>query len=117
MKFLAPKIKIMEYKDFILASVNLKQFIKEQDKLDAVLNVISPSSTGVVEFGNQFIDAYIRVVELALGDENCWYSWFVFENDFGKKQFTVTVNDISYKICNEKQFYDVCIKPKQVMIN
>lgn len=45
----------MEYKDFYYASHNLKEFIKEQDKLDAVLKVISPSSTGVCEFGNKFI--------------------------------------------------------------
>ena len=100
----------MEYKDFYYASQNLKEFIKEQDKLDAVLKVISPSSTGVCEFGNEFIDAYIKVVEIALGDEYNWFSWFVFENDFGKNEMKVVVNDKEYKICNEKQFFDVCIK-------
>lgn len=104
----------MEYKDFYYASHNLKEFIKEQYKLDAVLKVVSPSSTGVCEFGNKFIDDYIKVVEIALGDECNWFSWFVFENDFGKKKMKVKVDGKEYKICDEKQFFDVCIKPHSV---
>ena len=100
----------MEYKDFYYASHNLKEFMKEQDKLDAVLKVISPTSTDVCEFGNKFIDDYIQVVENALGDKFNGFSWFVFENDFGKKKMKVKVNSKEYKICNEKQFFDVCIK-------
>jgi hypothetical protein len=49
----------MEYKDFLKASNALKKFMNEQDELDNVIKVISPSSTGVVEFGNSFIDDYI----------------------------------------------------------
>ena len=100
----------MEYKDFFEASISLQNFIKEQDKLNDVLKVISPSSTSVCEFGNTFIDDYIRVVEIALGDTNQWFAWFAFDNDFGKNRMVVKVNDKAYKICDEKQFYDVCIK-------
>ena len=100
----------MEYKDFLKSSNNLKEFIKEQDKLDAVLKVISHSSTGICEFGNKFIDDYISVVEIALGDECNWFSWFVFENKFGKNKLVVKINNKDYKICNEKKFYDICIK-------
>jgi hypothetical protein len=100
----------MEYQDFYCASHNLKEFIKEQNKLDAVLKVISPTSTSVCEFGDKFIDDYIKVVEIALGDEFNWFSWFVFDNDFGKKKLEVKVNNKKYQICDEKQFFDVCIK-------
>ena len=100
----------MEYLDFYKASRHLKEFMKEQDKLDAVLKVIAPTSTGVCEFGNKFIDDYILVVEIALGDECNWFSWFVFENEFGKKKMEVIVDDNSFKICNEKQFFNICIK-------
>jgi hypothetical protein len=99
----------MEYKDFYEAIQSLKDFFKEQDKLDAVLKVISPTSTGVCEFGNVFIDDYIRIVEIALGDTNQWVSWFVFENEFGKNKLEVKVNDIEYEISNERHFFDVCI--------
>ena len=100
-------ISKMEYKDFFEASISLQNFIKEQDKLNDVLKVISPSSTSVCEFGNTFIDDYIRVVEIALGDTNQWFAWFAFDNDFGKNRMVVKVNDKAYKICDEKQFYDV----------
>lgn len=99
----------MEYKDFLKASNALKEFMNEQDKLDDVIKVISPSSTGVVEFGNSFIDDYIRVVEIALDDKSEWFSWFVFENNFGESKMIVTVDGKEYKISNEQEFYDVCI--------
>lgn len=99
----------MEYKDFLKASNALKKFMNEQDELDNVMKVISPSSTGVVEFGNSFIDDYIRVVEIALDDKYEWFSWFVFENDFGRNKLVVTVEGKEYKICDEEEFYSVCI--------
>ena len=100
----------MQYSEFCKAVSDLKEFINEQDKLDAVLKVVSPSSTGVCEFGNKFIDDYIHVVEIALGDEYNWFSWFVFENDFGKKKMKVVIGKKSFNICNEKQFFNICIK-------
>lgn len=97
----------MEYKDFYDASQNLKKFQNEQDKLYAVLNVISPSSTGVCEFGSEFIDDYIKVVEICLGDKYGWFSWFVFENDFGKRKLHTKIDDKEYTICDEKDFYEM----------
>jgi len=99
----------MTEKEFLRASNNLKKFIKEQEKLNDVLKVISPTSTGVVEFGNEFIDDYIQIVEIALGDECNWFSWFVFENDFGSKRLTVEVDGKEYMILDEQQFFNVCI--------
>ena len=99
----------MEYKDFLKASNALKEFMNEQDKLDNVIKVISPSSTGVVEFGNQFMEDYIRVVEIALDDKYEWFSWFVFENNFGENKLIVAVEGKEYRICDEQEFYDVCI--------
>ena len=100
----------MNYDQFLEASNKLKNFIKEQEKLNDVLKVISPTSTGVVEFGNDFIDDYVRVVELALGDEFNWFSWFVFDNNFGSNKLKVKVNGKEYMIFGEQQFYNVCIK-------
>lgn len=99
----------MEYKDFLKASNALKKFMNEQDELDNVIKVISPSSTGVVEFGNSFIDDYIRVVEIALDDKYEWFSWFVFENNFGENELIVAIDGKEYKICDELEFYSVCI--------
>ena len=82
----------------------------EQKKLDDVIKVISPSSTGVAEFGSKFIDDYITVVEIALKDEWNSFSWFVFDNEFGKKKLQAIVNGKKRKICNERDFFRYCIK-------
>lgn len=100
----------MEFKDFLTAINNLRAFFKEQEKLNNVLKVISPTSTGVCEFGNKFIDDYIKVLEIALGDEENWVSWFVFDNQFGEKKFQVKIKDKVYEIYNELMFYNVCIQ-------
>lgn|SRR4030067_1138779 len=71
--------------DLEIAINDLQKFFEEQEKLDAVLKVISPSGTGVVEFGSYFIDAYINLLEKSFCDNFNWISWFVFESDFGKK--------------------------------
>lgn len=106
----------MEYKDFYYASNNLKIFINEQDKLNTILKILSPSSGGFCDFGNKFIDDYISLLELALCDDSNWFSWFVFENEFGKNELEVKVNGINYKICNEKQFFEVFIKMKKEVL-
>jgi hypothetical protein len=99
----------MNYNEFTKALHGLKAFIQEREKLQGVLDVISPSSTGVVEFGNSFIDAYMKLLSRALGDENEWVEWFVYENDFGAKGMEVICNGVEYPITDEKTFYDVCI--------
>ena len=101
---------MMTYKEFLQANNSLKAFFEEQKKLDKALRVISPSGTSVVEFGNDFVDAYISVVECALGDENNFFSWFVFENDFGAKKHKVKIKGKEYAICSDIEFFNVSIE-------
>lgn len=102
----------MESIDFYCACQNLKAFLKEQDKLNDILKLLYPSSTVFAEFGNKFIYDYITVVELAMGNKANLFSWFVFENDFGKNELVLNVNNFNYKICNEEQFFDIHIQIK-----
>jgi hypothetical protein len=96
----------MTYENFHEAIQNLKRFEAEQDKLKSVLQVISPTGTGVVEFGNQFIDDYINVVEQALGHEYGLVSWFVFDNEFGQKNMIVMLDGKEYVISSIRDIYD-----------
>lgn len=100
----------MDYEDFYSASNNLKVFFNELDTLNLLTQVLSTDSSSYSNFADKFIDDYISLLQLALGDKSEWYSWFVFENEFGKNELEVLVQGIQYKICNEKQFYDICIK-------
>lgn len=101
---------IITFEEFERAVNNLKEFFQEQDKLDAVLKVLSPSGTGVVEFGNKFIDDFIRLGEAGLKDQDNWFGWFVFDNNFGARKLTLKFNQVEYVIANEKDFYDVFVK-------
>jgi hypothetical protein len=97
---------MMTYENFHKAIQNLKRFTTEQDKLKSVLQVISPTGTDVVEFGNQFIDDYIDVVEQALGHEYGLVSWFVFDDEFGQKNMIVMHDRKEYVISTIRDIYD-----------
>ena len=102
--------KQMEFADFLKAINGLKNFFNEQEKLKNVLDIISPSNTGVVEFGNWFVDDYIKLLEYAMSDEDEWINWFIFENDFGKKHMMCIIDKIEYIISNEETFYNAVFK-------
>jgi hypothetical protein len=96
----------MTYEQFHRAIEDLKRFTAEQDKLKSVLQVISPTGTAAVEFGNQFIDDYIDLLEQALGNEYGLVSWFVFDNEFGQKNMIVTFDGKEYIISSIRDIYD-----------
>lgn len=98
---------MMTLEQFKTAMKELKLFMDDQEKLNDVIKVIAPSSTGVVEFGNRFIDKYIDVIEISLfwTDSSDWVSWFVFENDFGKNKLNVKINNRTFTITDEESFY------------
>jgi len=102
---------MLEYKDFEHSIERIKKFIEEQHKLGSLARVISPSGTNVCEFGSEFLEDYIRLLEIiCLDTETNWISWFIFENDFGKRKYTVIVDGKNYIIDNEKIFYEICLK-------
>jgi len=103
---------MINYDNFHYALTKLKKFMEEQDKLEAVLNVIAPSGTCVCEFGGEFIDDYIKLLGWLVNDKSDWIFWFAFENDFGKKELDVKIGDKEYKINSDKVFYDVCLNFK-----
>lgn len=78
----------------------------EEDKLGNVLKVISPTSTGVVEFGGHFIDAFIQTVEIALGYEYDMVSWYVFENEFGARKLSISHEGVEKVVDDDRSCYD-----------
>jgi hypothetical protein len=101
---------MLKYEKFYDAIQDLKEFMDEQDKLDAVLKVISPTGTCVCEFGNKFIDDYIGLLEELVGDKDGWIAWYVFENGFGEKGLEAKMpNGEIKKIISEKVLYDFFI--------
>ena len=98
----------MGYSEFYEAAQHLKDFINEQEKLKTIVEILAPSNVVYVEFGNKFIDQYIKLVEHCIQDHSHFYSWFVFENDFGKNHLELQLSGQKHQISNEKEFYDFC---------
>ena len=98
----------MTVEEFESSINNLKEFMKEREKLDDVLNAISPTGTCVCEIGGKFIDDYISLLELSINDKDNSVSWFVFDNDFGSKKLTIRREGVGeYVISDEKILYEV----------
>ena len=98
----------MTIEEFESSINNLKEFMKEREKLDDVLNAISPSGTCVCEIGGKFIDDYISLLERSINDKNNSVSWFVFDNDFGSRKLTIGLEGVGeYVISDEKILYEV----------
>lgn len=98
----------MTYEEFQRSINNLKDFIKELEKLNDVLKVLTPTGTCVCEIGHKFIGDYISIVETTLGDSGNLLSWFIFENEFGAKDLSIGIEGLgNYIISNEKDFYEV----------
>lgn len=96
-----------EFKEAISA---LQDFFQEQEKLQAVLNAISPTSTGVVEFGGFLIVQYLKVLEIALKSRNGYVSDFVFESQFGKYPMTGSIDGKDFSITTAEELYDLIVK-------
>ncbi len=96
----------MTYEQFHSAINALKAFLEERKKLEEVIKVISPTSTGVVELGGQFIEDYIAVLEIAMGDKGGFVDWYIWDNKFGEKGLEVRYDDKEYKIRNDKDMYN-----------
>ena len=98
----------MTIEEFESSINNLKEFMKEREKLDDVLNAISPSGTCVCEIGGKFIDDYISLLERSINDKNNSVSWFVFDNDFGSRKLTIGLEGVGeYVISDGKILYEV----------
>lgn len=97
----------MTREDFKEALQKLRDFEKERDKLDAVINAISPTLTTSVDFGGYFIDSYIKVLEIALNCPLGWVSSFVFECEYGLYPFTGELDGRDFSVNTEDEFYDL----------
>jgi hypothetical protein len=85
----------------------IEDFEKERTSLEEVLKIISPSSTGVVEFGSNIITEYIKLLEKLLGLNNEDVSWFIYDNNSGKSKLKYFIENKEYIIKNEEDFYNI----------
>jgi hypothetical protein len=93
----------MTKEQFATKIEEIRRFSKEIDILNAHLQAIAPGA--VCEFGGFFLDDYIRVLSELVGDVGGWVSWYVFENDFGKKGLEAGYNGYTPKITSVDELW------------
>lgn len=103
---------MLTYKQFKTAIENLQSFMQEQQKLKELAQAIS-GKMAICEFGNQFIDDYIELMQASVNDKSGWVSWFVFDNEFGKNKLLICNKGKSYIITSVKHLYDICLNSKK----
>lgn len=98
----------MKFKEFNQAMQNLQAFLEERKKLTAALDVISPTSTGVVEFGGKFMDDYISLLAIEMKDTTCkWIEWYCWECNFGANPLLMTIKNKPHTINSVQKLYDL----------
>ena len=105
----------MNKSEFKEAIIELKNFEKDRQKLQAVLDMICPSSTGVVEIGGCFIESYIKVLEIALNVPKGWVSAFVYESCFGEYPMTGALNGEDFCVTTVEELYDLIEKSNTIL--
>jgi len=99
----------MEYREFESYMLILQINITKEHELNKHLknlNIIDDGMYINLVDGN-FIDAYINILSVAMKDYNEYIAWFVFENDFGKKQLSAGYDKKLKKIVTLKQLYNL----------
>lgn len=73
------------------------------DTMDALKEFLE--ERGESALGDRFVEMYVNVVEMAVGDCARMVTWFVYENDFGKRGLEAWFDDKPIKITTALQLY------------
>lgn len=96
----------MDKTEFNQAMNSLKSFREIKRNISNNLRTLCSDFT-VIDFTNVFEDSYIHLIELAMNDKTGWIDWFIYENDFGKKEMTAGYDTVVKPIKNNDDLYDL----------
>lgn len=71
----------------------IKNYLDKCREASKALEILSPNSFICVDFASDLLNAYINAISREIGDysNETWLEWFIWENDFGNKNLSVTV--------------------------
>ena len=80
----------------------LNVIISSYEKLDKATK--DAEKAGCLEMNGPLFEAIWRGFEnmLAIVDQDSWISWYIYDNDMGKKDFVVTVGSKKFKVKTTK---------------
>ena len=58
----------------------------------------------VVENSYKYCDVAIKMAEKYFGDTGEWFSWFMYDNEFGENMYEVVIDDVETKIDSIETF-------------
>ena len=103
--------EFISYDEFERYLLVLKKELDKEEKVNDTL-----ICSGLLERGwwlnltdGKLLDTYVNMLENLVKDENSFISWFVWENDFGKKELDID----GKKIKTIKQLYNILVKEKK----
>lgn len=91
--------------------IEICNLIKKQDEKDYKFTEFMESYLDgrFVPMMNEYLTIAIEKLVNDAFYDNCdesWFSWFVYENDFGKKKLSAWVDEKEYVISSPSNFYD-----------
>ena len=97
----------MTKEQFATKIEEIRRFTTQIDFLNDHLQAIAPGA--VCEFGGVFLDDYIRLLSESVGDDSdwSWVSWFVFDNEFGKRGLEAGFDGKMAKITSVDELWDL----------
>ena len=98
-------MKIITTEVFYQIIDNIKQHQKEIEKLDKGLSLVmnEPVYSG---FGGKLLDNYIDLISLVFNDQTDMLAWFIFENEFGKKDQKALVQGKEISINSAQELFN-----------
>lgn len=100
------KVGQLTYEQFLGFSQILQSIEQKQNAIKYVLQLIDPEGEYFIGVINREIDEMVKLVDSLIDVECQWFSWFVFEDDFGKNGLECGYKDELYPICDERDMFE-----------
>ena len=96
---------MINYKEFKSYMDEIKVFLKQIEKAEKVIETFTNYHISL-NLGSSLLDKYIFIVEKLVNDSNEMIFWFVYDNNFGKKELQVYIKNKILSINSVKDLYN-----------
>jgi hypothetical protein len=96
----------MNYQEFKRRIEVLVDFYKKQDEAGKTLCRVLCMDGNIMDFGSELATAYTKMLQEAVGDEDDWIGYWLWECDMGKKKMGWSKDGVDYDIKSIRSLYD-----------
>ena len=97
-----------EKQQFVKYVERLKSFCNLRDEIgDTIGKLLFSESYVYFSFGEEFMNHYIELLEDTFGDRGSWIQWFIFENDWGRREYEAGFKGNMLPIKTTEDLYDL----------